>query len=89
MKSLRKLLPESMHTLTRNDSPRYVPPTECKLLSILPEVAVPQPCSTIFRIDFIENGEAVSVKWTGEMPTKCKIIVLFKLNRKIMEFFLL
>lgn len=87
MKSLRKLLPESMHTLTRNDSPRYVPPTECKLLSILPEVAVPQPCSTIFRIDFIENGEAVSVKWTGEMPTKCKIIVLFKLNRKIMEFF--
>jgi len=70
MKSLRKLLPESMHTLTRNDSPRYVAPTECKILSVVQEVAVPQPCSTIFRIDFLGNDDLVSVKWTGEMPTK-------------------
>ncbi|KAG4073473.1 hypothetical protein HA402_000697 [Bradysia odoriphaga] len=70
MKSLRKLLPESMHTLIRSDSQRYVPPTECKLLSVVPEVAVPQPCSTIFRVDFIGNDDLVSVKWTGEMPTK-------------------
>lgn len=62
-----------MHTLTRTDSPRYVAPTECKILSLVPEVAVPQPCSTIFRIDFM-NDDLVSVKWTGEMPTKCKIL---------------
>lgn len=61
-----------MHILTRTDSPRYIPPTECKILSIVPEVAVPQPCSTIFRIDLIGNDDLVSIKWTGEMPTKCK-----------------
>ncbi len=87
MKSLRKLLPESMHTLTRNDSPRYVPPTECKILSVVPEVAVPQPCSTIFRIDFIENDDSASVKWTGEMPTKCKFPVGVMDTHKVLSNF--
>lgn len=50
-----------------------MPPQECRILCLMQEIAVPQPCSGIFRIDFLsDDQDLVSVKWTGELPTKCE-----------------
>lgn len=71
IKCLKKLIPEALHKLTRCDSRRYVPTNECRILSVTEDAAVPQPCSNIFRIDF--NGDYVTTKWTGDVPSKCKL----------------
>lgn len=78
MKCLKRLLPQSLHKFTRMNGHQYVPASECRILSVVPEVAVPQPSANIFRVDFIcldDSGldDHVSVKWPGELPTKRKL----------------
>lgn len=72
LKCFGKLLPESMHHLICFESDQYLPPAKCRLLSVLPHVAVPQPSEKIFRIDFIESTNDVHIKWHGKLPSKCK-----------------
>lgn len=72
MKSLRKLIPESLHKLTQVECSQYLSPTECRMLSISSQVAVPQPSPNVFRVDFLGDSDKVAVKWTGELPNKCK-----------------
>lgn len=72
MKCFGKLIPESMHHLICLESDQYLPPTRCRILSVLPQVAVPQPTEKIFRIDFAEDTNEVHVKWLGTLPSKCK-----------------
>lgn len=61
-----------MHHLIFIESDQYLPPTKCRILSVLPQVAVPQPTEKIFRIDFTEDTNEVHVKWLGTLPSKCK-----------------
>lgn len=79
MRCLSRLLPARMHARhVRTNSTRYVPASECRLLSVLPEVAVPQPQAHIFRVDFVRdvaNDEVCIVKWTGQLPDKRKYFV--------------
>lgn len=72
LKCFGKLIPETMHHVICIESDQYLPPTKCRILSILPHVAVPQPSEKIFRIDFTEDTNEVHVKWLGALPTKCK-----------------
>lgn len=67
-----KLLPDSMHHLICIDSDRYQTPTECRILTVSPSIAVPQPSENIFRIEFLDNCDDVHVKWLGCLPNKCK-----------------
>lgn len=62
-----------MHYLICIESDQYLPPTTCRILSVLPHVAVPQPTEKIFRIDFNEDTYEAHVKWPGTMPNKCKL----------------
>lgn len=63
-----------MHYLVKSDAQNYVPSSEfCRILSVLPPIAVPQASATIFRIDFVDNSDEVHVKWLGTLPTKCKL----------------
>lgn len=77
IKSLRKLIPESMHRLTQTDCSQYLPASQCRILSIPTSVAVPQPSANVFRIDFVGDTDDVQVKWLGGLPTKCKILKEF------------
>lgn len=72
MKCLRKILPEQLHHLTKINSQQYLPSTECRILSVSTDVAVPQPCAGIYRIDFTDDN-TMTVKWLGEVPDKRKI----------------
>lgn len=75
MRCLQRLLPARMHDRqTRSNSTKFVSAGECRLLSVMPEVAVPQPQANIFRVDFVRdvaNDEVCLVKWTGSLPHKC------------------
>lgn len=73
MKFFRKLLPESMHHLICIESDQYLPPTKCRILSVLPHVAVPQPSEQIFRVDFGDCND-IHVKWLGTLPNKCECL---------------
>lgn len=87
MKCLKRLLPHALHKFTRMNSLQYVPATECRILSVVPEVAVPQPSSNIFRVDFIGVDDTVCVKWPGEIPTKCTNRLFFLYNYMFNSFF--
>jgi hypothetical protein len=71
MRCLRQLLPDKMHSLTRIEPSKYLAPSACKILAIPASVAVPQPSTKIFRIDLLDD-DLVSVKWLGEVPSKCE-----------------
>lgn len=79
-----------MHHLICIESDQYLPPTRCRLLSVLPEVAVPQPSEKIFRVDFMDDTNAVHIKWLGTCPNKCKIkaLKLFDLKFSVSLCFL-
>lgn len=62
-----------MHHLICTSSDQYLPQTECRILSISHSVVVPQLSEHIFGIDFLDNCDAVHVKWLGCLPNKCKI----------------
>lgn len=70
MMCLRLLLPEQMHKVTKMNCSQYLSPSEFRIITVPPEVAVPQPNNSIFRIDFVGNNNSVSVKWLGELPCK-------------------
>lgn len=72
MKSLRKLIPEPLHRLTQTEGCKYLPSSVCRILSVPSQVAVPQPSPNVFRLDFLGDTDKVAVKWTGELPVKCK-----------------
>lgn len=72
IKCFGKLLPESMHHLICIESDQYLPSSRCRILSVLPEVAVPQPSDNMFHIDFADDTNEVQVKWLGTLPSKCK-----------------
>lgn len=56
--------------MIKSDCEEYLPMSECRILAVQPRIAVPQPCSSVFRIDFNANGDDISVKWLGELPNK-------------------
>lgn len=70
MKCLKKILPDQLHKLFIVNSRKYLPSSECRILSLEPSIAVPQPCAGIFRLDFI--GESVTKKWLDDVPAKCE-----------------
>lgn len=70
IRSLSILIPDYLHKMIRSDCKEYVPASECRLLAVQPSVAVPQPCASVFRIDFMANGDGIAVKWLGEMPSR-------------------
>lgn len=71
MMCLRKLLPEQMHNVMQIDAQQFLTNSECRIVSVSPDVAVPIASSATFRIDFLDNeNDKVSVKWPGEMPNK-------------------
>lgn len=74
VKNFKKLLPASMHNLVRMDCDKYYPPTECRILSLTLEKAVPQPNNNVFRVDFMSESisRSVTVKWLTELPIKCR-----------------
>lgn len=74
LKCFGKLIPESMHHLICIESDQYLPPIKCRLLSVLPQVAVPQPSEKVFRIDFMDDTNVVHIKWLGTCPNKCMLI---------------
>lgn len=65
-------MPEFLHKLIKTESSEYIPISECRMLAVRPQIAVPQPCASVFRIEFLAN-EDISVKWLGEMPTRREI----------------
>lgn len=69
---LRKIIPDFLHKMIKVDCDEYVPASECRILCLKPLIAVPKPCSSVFRIDFLAYDGEVSVKWLGEMPIRCK-----------------
>lgn len=62
-----------MHHLICIESEQYLSPIKCRLLSVLPQVAVPQPSEKIFRIDFMDDTNVAHIKWLGTCPNKCKL----------------
>lgn len=86
LKCFQKLLPDCLASKCARSATecktKYVPPQESRILCLQPEVAVPQPSSGIFRIDFLsDDQDLVSVKWTGELPTKCEMISFKRLEK--------
>lgn len=69
---LRNITPDFVHSLIRVTCGEYVPASECRILSLMPFIAVPQPCASVFRLDFITSESDMSVKWLGEVPNKSK-----------------
>lgn len=75
MVCLRRLVPETMHNSVQHDSPQYLENSECRIVSVSPEIAIPQESHLLLRIDLVENeGENmnISVKWNGQVPSKCE-----------------
>lgn len=64
---LKHLLPQQMHKLIQTDS-QYLTNSDCKIIAVLPEIAVPMPSNLIYRIDFLDDK--ISIKWLGEVPNK-------------------
>lgn len=64
-------MPEFLHKLIKTESTEYIPISECRILAVRPQIAVPQPCASVFRIDFLASEET-SVKWLGEIPARRK-----------------
>lgn len=77
-----------MHFLICIESDQYLPPSKCRILSVLPHVAVPQPSDKIFRIDFTDDSDEVHIKWLGTLPNKCKLFenAFFFLNGEQSQF---
>lgn len=65
-----------MHKLTQSECNQYLPATVCRILSVSPNVAVPQPSENIFRVDFVSDSDYVHVKWLGELPNKCLYFII-------------
>lgn len=63
-----------MHYLICIDSDQYLPPSKFRILSVLSNVAVPQPSENIFRIDFTEDSDDVHIGWLGSKPNKCELM---------------
>lgn len=77
MVCLRRLVPEAMHNSVQHDSPQYLENSECRIVSISPEISVPIASHSLFRIDLVGNERddiTVTVKWNGQVPSKCKCI---------------
>ncbi|XP_055322190.1 folliculin isoform X2 [Sitodiplosis mosellana] len=70
LKCFGKLLPETMHHLICIESDQYLPSSQCRILSVLPHVAVPQPSDKIYRIDFTDDSDEAHIKWPGTLPNK-------------------
>lgn len=79
MVCLKKLLPEPMHNLMRIDAQhQHSISSEYKIISVSNDIAVPMASASVYRIDFLDkhvNGHEVSVKWPGELPRKCKLLI--------------
>ncbi|GAB0092821.1 Folliculin [Sergentomyia squamirostris] len=83
IKCFKKLLPKHLHRFIQTGSSKYLPPSECKILTVSPAVTLPQPCSGIFRIDFPRDSDnRLSVEWLGEIPGKWPDL-LIKIARAI------
>lgn len=77
MVCLRRLVPETMHNSVQHDSPQYLENSECRIVSVSPEICVPIASHSLFRIDLVGNeGEdlTVNIKWKNQVPAKCKCI---------------
>lgn len=74
---LRRLVPEPMHNSVQHDSPQYLENSECRILSVSPEINVPIASNSLLRIDFHKEEEdtRISVTWSGQVPSKCKFTV--------------
>lgn len=70
LNSLRVLFPSAHRPSKIVLSDIYTSPKLAPLLATGIHVAAPQPCENIFRIDVVENN--FIVKWTGQLPEKCK-----------------
>uniref|UniRef100_A0A0A1WE37 Folliculin n=1 Tax=Zeugodacus cucurbitae TaxID=28588 RepID=A0A0A1WE37_ZEUCU len=74
MLCLKKLLPEPMHNLMRIDAQhQHSISSDYKIISVSNEIAVPMACSSVYRVDFLDDsadGQKVCVKWPGELPRK-------------------
>ncbi|KAL5275518.1 FLCN family protein [Megaselia abdita] len=73
MVCLRRLVPETMHNSVQHDSPQYLENSECRIVSVSPEIGVPIASHSLLRIDLIENeGEnmSITVKWNSQVPSK-------------------
>lgn len=71
VKCFKKLLPNYLHRLIHVDAPKYLPPSECRILSISPSITIPQPCNTIFRVNVPrDRDDKITVEWPGEVPGK-------------------
>lgn len=85
LNSLRVLFPSAHRPPKVTLSDIYLSPKLSPLLGIGIQVAAPQPCNSIFRIDVVDNNYLV--KWTGELPEKCKYVVN-KFKEQLKEMFL-
>lgn len=50
--------------------------SDYKIISVSNEIAVPMACSSVYRVDFLDDsadGQKVCVKWPGELPRKCML----------------
>lgn len=68
----KDILPTALHRTISENSPKYTSSSKCRILSLSMEASVPAVCSNIFRIEFLDGSETPVVKWTGELPLKCK-----------------
>nr|CAD7439675.1 unnamed protein product [Timema bartmani] len=85
IKCLKVLVPRHCYrAVTHSDT--YLELTECNLLGLEPQVAVPQPSATVLRLDILQPQNedhqqnikmyTFKIKWGGSMPTKCPTILL-------------
>uniref|UniRef100_A0A1B0CCY1 Folliculin n=1 Tax=Lutzomyia longipalpis TaxID=7200 RepID=A0A1B0CCY1_LUTLO len=71
IKCLKKLLPKYLHRLIHVDASKYLPPSECRILSVSFNITVPQSCTGIFRVEFPKRREdKFSIEWLGDLPGK-------------------
>lgn len=74
LKCFQKLLPDAIiHKYARTECrTKYMPQQESRILCLLSDISIPHQSNGIFRVDFIDNDQdIVTVKWSGELPTKC------------------
>lgn len=88
MLCLKKLLPDQMHNLMRIDAQhQHSISSDYKIISVSNDIPVPLASSSVFRIDFVDDGlrdNEVVVKWPGALPSKCK---MFKKKINVVEMF--
>lgn len=76
LKCFQKLLPDPLiHKYARTEyRTKYTSPQESRILCLLSDISIPNQSNGIFRIDFADNDkDDVTVKWSGELPTKCML----------------